>query len=111
MSAYVRLSPAAQSSLLCRHEQSHLLAQSHLEAGMRESVNRLVGVVHGERDTLPLEIIHVHLGGLSAIRRGVDELQLSWAWRDKVCRAVLAISTAQAGQSGDLPGPRRHVDQ
>jgi hypothetical protein len=33
--------------LFGRHEQRHSLTQGHLETGMRESIDTLIGIVHG----------------------------------------------------------------
>jgi hypothetical protein len=46
--------------LLGRHEQRHLLLNSHLETSMCEPFNTLIGVIHRHSNSLSFEIINVH---------------------------------------------------
>ena len=56
-------------SLLCRHEQRHLLGQSHFKTSMGESKYTLIGIVHGQSDTSAFEFIDWKFSGLASVGR------------------------------------------
>ena len=76
-------------SLLGRHEQRHLLAQRHLEARVGEAVDALLRVVHGQGDTLALEVVHLHFGRLGAVLGRECQGELARARGEEVGRSVL----------------------
>jgi hypothetical protein len=57
-----------------------------------ESVDTLIGVVHGERDALALKVVDVELGRLGAVLGREGEGELARSWGDKVGGSVLRPS-------------------
>jgi hypothetical protein len=79
---------------------------------MCEPIDRFVRVVHGERNSLPLKVVDVHLGRLASVCWGVDKLQLSWSGSDEIGGAVLVRQPIPMRASErDIPGLRKHDDQ
>lgn len=73
---------------------------------MGETVNAFVGVIHGQGDTLALEVVDVELGGGTSFSGGVSEGELSGSGGDKVGGSVLvtesmSTDTDGLGPSGD----------
>lgn len=73
---------------------------------MGETVNAFVGVIHGQGDTLALEVVDVELGGSTSFSGGVSEGELSGSGGDKVGGSVLVTESMSTdadglGPSGD----------
>src|SRR5690606_8802596 len=72
-----------QNRIFRRKIQRPLFGQSHLERGMRKSVNRLVGIVHRHCHTISLEIINFPSLWLSSTfwRKSHSEFTFSFDYR------------------------------
>lgn len=72
---------------------------------MSEAINTLISVVHGQSDTLALEVVDVELGGGTSVSGSVSEGELSGSGGDKVGGSVLV--TESVSTDADGLGPSR----
>lgn len=72
---------------------------------MGEAIDALISVVHGQSDTLALEVVDVELGGGTSVSGGVSEGELSGSGGDKVGGSVLV--TESVSTDADGLGPSR----
>lgn len=76
-------------ALFGRHEQRHLLAQSHFETSMGETKDALIGVVHGHGHTTSFEFVNGQFGRCRAIVGSESQSELAWSRSNVVGRSVL----------------------
>ena len=70
---------------------------------MRKPIDTFIRIVHAQRHTLALEIIHLHLGRLASVCRCKGQCQLSGSGSDIVGRAVLIPKGMTANDDGFCP--------
>ena len=91
-----------QDGVLGAHVERETLKQGHLETGMGEAADRLVGVVLGLGNTTALEVVDIDGLGLATLR-GVDELQLAGSGNDTVLGTVLVTEGVTTDDDGLVP--------
>lgn len=93
---------ALQDGVLGAHVQRETLEQGHLETGVGEATDRLIGVVLSLGNTTTLEVVDLDGLGL-AIDRGVDKLELAGAGDDTVGGTVLVTESVTTDDDGLVP--------
>lgn len=97
---------ALQDGVLGAHVQGQTLEEGHLEAGVSEAADGVIGVVHAHGDTTAaLEVVDLDGLGL-AVGRGVDQLEFAGAGDDPVSGTVLVTKGVTTDDDG--LGPARH---
>lgn len=91
-----------QNGVLGAHVQRQTLHQGHLEAGVSEATDGIIGVVLGLGNTAAGEVID--LDGLRlTVLRGVDELELTGPRNDNVGSTVLVTEGVTTNDDGLVP--------
>lgn len=92
-----------QDGVLGGHVERELAGQRHLERGVCETADGLLGVVHGERDTGALVVVDLNDLGGAAVLGGVHHLELTGAGDNEVLGLVLVTEGVAADGDGLLP--------
>lgn len=93
-----------EDSVLGAHVEGKTLHESHLEGGVGEASDGLIGVVLALGDTTTLEVVDLDALGLTT-GRGVDQLELTGARDDTVLGTVLVTEGVTA--NNNRLGPAR----
>nr|GFC44720.1 hypothetical protein [Tanacetum cinerariifolium] len=92
-----------QDGVLGAQVQRPALHQGLVEAGVRKAPNRLVGVVHGQRHPVVLEVEHFKRLRFAAVFGGEGDGELALAFGYEVGSAVLVTEGVAADADGRRP--------
>ena len=93
---------ALQDGVLGAHVQRETLEEGHLERGVGEATDGLIGVVLALSDTTTLEVVDLNLLGLTT-NGGVDQLELTGTGDDTVLGTVLVTESVTTNDNGLAP--------
>jgi len=77
--------------------------KSVLHAGVSESSDGIVGIVHAEHDTRSLEVVHFEAGWLGAIFWGEGHVELAWHLRAEISGFILITEGVSTNDDGLFP--------